>query len=509
MNTKVAGPTVRSWWSRVWNATTQPRFLSRPIAKSYSFLDSVTFLNGVAEQSMPLPMPEFVHTLNNAKKQLLARNAVHLEQQLEAAILLVKITNLLITKYEYRHRRIQKFAKPIGFMLDPFNACQLGCPTCQNSSNREYVRRTYKTIPMATMKPDMFAAFIDDMGPTAFIGHFYNNHEPLLNNNTPAFIRRANDYRIDTLVSSNLSIPRLDAEAVVTSGLQTLMVAADGVTQGSYARYRRGGDVELVFDNVRCIAEAKRRLGRKRPYLRWQYLTFEHNLHEIERAIELAPTLGFDCFNLATPYDVSSDEPTVRAVEYPGPDSHKSLVFAPDPGLEFDGSLEPMAERIHALLHEDVEARFHAHASVVAEDTVSAARGSSMCDWLHLGMVVDAAGRVGTCCISDFQRAGRIYVGSLAEDGRNVYNSKLFLAARTLLARPEEYAAHVGGLPASERPFCDGCTNRPRPQVGLGATQYYLQRSRSLAGAPSTVLEALGGWSEHDSGFAPAPPSSD
>src|SRR5262249_38157345 len=115
----------------------------------------------------------------------------------------------------------------------------------------------------------------------------------------------------------------------------------------------------------------------------------------------------------------------------------------------------------------------------------------------------------GTCCISDFKGAGRIYLGSLTEDGKNVYNSKLFLAARTLLARPEEYAADVGGLSASERPFCDGCTNRPRPQVGLDATHYYLQRSHSLAGAPSPVLEALGGWSEHDSGCAPSPPPSD
>src|SRR5262249_25981036 len=158
MSTEVAGSTVKSWWSRVWKATTRSRFVAQPVTKSHSLLDGVTFLNGVAEQSMPLSMPEFVRTLNQAKQQFLARSASYLDQQLEAAILLVKITNLLITKYEYQHRRIQKFAKPIGFMLDPFNACQLGCPTCQNSSNSEYVRRTYKTIPMATMKHDMFTS---------------------------------------------------------------------------------------------------------------------------------------------------------------------------------------------------------------------------------------------------------------------------------------------------------------------------------------------------------------
>ena len=39
------------------------------------------------------------------------------------------------------------------------------------------------------------------------------------------------------------------------------MVSCDGATQETYAGYRRGGDLELVLENMSSIARAKRRRG--------------------------------------------------------------------------------------------------------------------------------------------------------------------------------------------------------------------------------------------------------
>ena len=78
----------------------------------------------------------------------------------------------------------------------------------------------------------------------------------------------------------------------VRSGLKTLMVALDGVTQESYEKYRKGGRLDWAFANVRAIADAKKRLGLTTPYLRWQWLTFAHNVHEVERGIEVAKEVG-------------------------------------------------------------------------------------------------------------------------------------------------------------------------------------------------------------------------
>ena len=83
------------------------------------------------------------------------------------------------------------------------------------------------------------------------------------------------------------------------------MVALDGLTK-AYERYRKGGKIEWVFANVRAIADAKKRLGATTPYLRWQWLTFAHNIHEVPAAIDFAREIGFDSFNLATPNRVST-----------------------------------------------------------------------------------------------------------------------------------------------------------------------------------------------------------
>jgi hypothetical protein len=80
-----------------------------------------------------------------------------------------------------------------------------------------------------------------------------------------------------------------------------------------YERYRRGGRIEWVLDNARAIVAAKRPLKSPPPFMRWQYLTFEHNIHEIGAALELAREIGFDSFNLATPNEVSFDDPRSSA----------------------------------------------------------------------------------------------------------------------------------------------------------------------------------------------------
>ena len=59
------------------------------------------------------------------------------------------------------------------------------------------------------------------------------------------------------------------AEAVVRSGLDTMIVSLDGVTQDVYEQYRVAGRLDRVLDNLRLLVETKRRLGVETPYLEW------------------------------------------------------------------------------------------------------------------------------------------------------------------------------------------------------------------------------------------------
>ena len=221
-------------------------------------------------------------------------------------------------------------------MLNPANQCHLGCPSCTNSYNREFTERTYNQWPRGLMTAETFDTFSQQVGLYAFNGHFYNNHEPLLNKLTPSFVRKATDMRIRTFISSNLSYRKIDAEAIVASGLTELMVAADGVTQPVYERYRKGGNIEWVLDNARALVEAKRKMKSMTPVLRWQFLSFAHNVHELPAAIAVTKEIGFDTFNVATPLPVNMDDPSIDTIEY---DGQKHFEFRPRQSMPFTGSL--------------------------------------------------------------------------------------------------------------------------------------------------------------------------
>lgn len=450
------------------------------------------------DAAMGLPRLAFLDRFDAVKADLIARGGRRMDEP-QTALLAVKLFNLLLTRHEYTHRQIRKLARPTGFMLDPANGCQLGCATCANTFNAEFSESLFHPWPAGVMKPDLFQKFIDEVAPTAFAGHFYNKHEPFLNKRTPDFVAKAADWRVETLISSNFSFPKLDVEAIVASGLRELMLAIDGVTQETYVRYRRGGEVGLVFDNVRRLVAARRKLNMTTPYLRWQFLTFEHNVHEVPAAIEQARALGFDEFNLATPHDVSADDPSLRAVSYAGPAEHHSVVFTPRPILPFTNDLSRLAPAIRARLHESALAR---HAAEIGDDPDESLprTGEDQCDWLHLGVIADAHGRIMPCCIGNRLNAGHLQFGSVAADGGRLLDSANHRAARLLLANPAAFGDRYAAISPIERVRCVTCTHRPPPQIGLGAADSYL-RGTGARMAPGLLdgpgVAPLVGWSRH------------
>ena len=55
-----------------------------------------------------------------------------------------------------------------------------------------------------------------------------------------------------------------------------------------YEKYRIGGDIARVLENLKALVAAKRRLKSRLPYIEWQCLVTRHNegqLEEIKRTI--------------------------------------------------------------------------------------------------------------------------------------------------------------------------------------------------------------------------------
>jgi MoaA/NifB/PqqE/SkfB family radical SAM enzyme len=438
--------------------------------------------------SIHLPSATFFHIVDQRREQFLETKPT-----LADTLVAIKIINLLIAKHEYFRGSIATTARPVGFMLDPANQCHLGCPSCTNTYNREYSETNFNQWPRGLMSNDTFEKLIGETGPYAFTAHFYNNHEPLLNKQTPAFVRRAADMRIRTFISTNLSFRKIDAEAIVKSGLQDLMVAIDGVSQGVYERYRKGGNVEWVLNNVRAIVAAKEKLNSRTPALRWQYLTFEHNVHEVPEAIRLADEIGFNTFNLGTPNAVSEDDPTVTSVEYKGPAEHRAVTLRPWVPLVFNGDLEHYRDVIQTAIGESAVERWQEQTGGVEQEN---AKTKDRCDWLNLAVISDANGRIMSCCNADYKILGNLNLSNIATSGGNLMNSGDYRMARKFLFDPATAKAENIGVPDRQQVICARCPARPRPQIGLDAVAGYAVETSTLA---HPDMKFLHDWSMHTS----------
>jgi MoaA/NifB/PqqE/SkfB family radical SAM enzyme len=304
-----------------------------------------------------------------------------------AEALTLKILNLLLARYHFESRSVHVLSRPFGLVIDPSNVCQLACPGCVHSG-----RSTESKLfdwPNGTLPVDSLAALLKRNGPYATGVLFCNYGEPLLNLNTPKLIRLAKNYLMGTATSTSLSVRRFDAEAYVESGLDYMGLSVDGATQPVYERFRRNGDLELVFSNIRKLVNAKRILGKNTPVLGWNFLAFEHNVHEIPLARRMARKLGVDQFRVVNPFDVSWDDPEIRPAAIKGSIqwlNWRSLAHRPSNWNPFPESVDGRA------IMEAFESRW-------SELAVAGPPRSSghTCHWLYKNMVMDARGRIMPC----------------------------------------------------------------------------------------------------------------
>lgn len=180
--------------------------------------------------------------------------------------------------------------KPYVLGVDTGNICNLHCPLCPTGLDS-------KTVKRGMLKFETFKKIVDKIGTQLKELNLFNWGEPFLNKDLVKIIdyaRRNNKHiRITTSTNLNYLTDEL-AEDIVKSGLDELLVSFDAATAQTYAHYRKGGDFNLLVDNLRKLMETKKRFPESRLKITLNYLVFKHNEHEMEKAKELAQSLGLD-----------------------------------------------------------------------------------------------------------------------------------------------------------------------------------------------------------------------
>jgi MoaA/NifB/PqqE/SkfB family radical SAM enzyme len=278
---------------------------------------------------------------------------------------------------------------PVAAFIEPNLYCNLQCPACPTG-----LRLGLR--PTVAIDEELFKGAIDEIGDYVFQLYMYNWGEPLLHKRTPEMIAYAKKKDINILLSTNLSIKLTDdyIDRLVLSGLDRMLVSIDGVTQESYAKYRRNGNLALLRENLMRIQRAKERLDRATPKLVWQFLVFRHNEHEIEQARALHKEWG-------------ADEFIVGGAEMPM-----------EPHQE---GFEPSTIPAYNIYHPDHPLQRESERQIT---------GDRACAWLYGVFVLNPNGRVAPCCATASEKLdfGEYRKG----DFFTVWNNEKFRRARRM-----------------------------------------------------------------------------
>jgi MoaA/NifB/PqqE/SkfB family radical SAM enzyme len=199
-----------------------------------------------------------------------------------------KIWNALRTEWAYRMRKIDVKTPPYILFIEPIYYCNLHCPLCPREKHPEARSDDKSRLPL-----DLLEKIFDEIGDYLFQCQIFGNGEPMLDwPRTKRVIEMAHRRRIYTLVSTNCTImmPKM-ADEVVTSGLDYMICAIDGVSQETYEKYRVGGRFDKAMAGMKMLIEAARR-HKSSTVLEWQFLVHHYNHHELARARAMAKEMG-------------------------------------------------------------------------------------------------------------------------------------------------------------------------------------------------------------------------
>lgn len=234
-----------------------------------------------------------------------------------------KLINLAAIELQHRLHRTRVHGYPYFLIIDTGNICNLRCPLCPTGTHE-------KGISRQLLKFDLFVKIIDRLYPYVYEVALHNWGEPLLNPDIFKMIMYCQQKNVGTNLSTNLNFPDLDVEALVRSGLEYLIVSLDGISQNIYSLYRIGGNIDVVFENIKNIVRTRHALKTKKPFIEWQYIVMKHNTGQIDDAKRMARELGVDLIRfipVGLPFDTRSAKELAQ----------KWFPYVPD---EQDGYLE-------------------------------------------------------------------------------------------------------------------------------------------------------------------------
>jgi MoaA/NifB/PqqE/SkfB family radical SAM enzyme len=319
---------------------------------------------------------------------------------------LSKIKNFVLACEEEVLKKTRLESMPYKAIIDPTNACNLGCPLCPTglgASTRAKKIMTFET----------FKRIIDEGEKTFIEVHLYNWGEPTLNKHLIEMLQYCKKNKIWTRISTNLSLKYKEGyiEELLLSGLSLLHVDVDGIDQEVYVKYRKKGNLNLVFDNLKKIKKIKEEKKLKEPIIELAMLAMKQNEHQHDAFLKMKNDFG-------------ADEIKIDKIQY-------------NPNMD------------EGWLPNNTNLIYKTYTGGKADSNSGYDDEIKQCHWPWSGIVINPDGFVNPCCIvddpnSDFENVQDKSIFS-------IWNSEDYISARSEFADKKEI---------TKKTICNVCKNQ-------------------------------------------------
>jgi radical SAM protein with 4Fe4S-binding SPASM domain len=170
-------------------------------------------------------------------------------------------------------------AMPVSVGTELTNHCNLNCPECHSGAGLMTRERGFMDI-------NLFDRILTELEPYLYYLILYFQGEPMMHPRFFSFLERSRN--INTIVSTNGHfLSQKNAEKIVRSGLNKLIISIDGTDQETYSSYRINGNLTRVMDGISNLFEARKKASSPLKF-EIQFLVNRKNEHQISSAKRLA-----------------------------------------------------------------------------------------------------------------------------------------------------------------------------------------------------------------------------
>jgi radical SAM protein with 4Fe4S-binding SPASM domain len=239
-----------------------------------------------------------------------------------------KLRNFMALKVQRLLGRDVVSGLPYRYRIEAISVCNLHCPLCPTGTGALAQSR-------GEMALSDFQRIVDSIAPYAYRLDLFNLGEPFLHKDIFAMIRYARSKGIAVRFSTNLNhFDARMAEETVASGLDELIVAIDGADQEVYQKYRIGGKLETVLNNLKLLLAARRAANQTTPLITALTVVTKQNEAQVPAIQRLVEDLGVDDYipepaaiDPTKPQDIAQWLPSSR-YDYYGRQTRRSPIMA-------------------------------------------------------------------------------------------------------------------------------------------------------------------------------------